>query len=161
MARLIYRFLSLLLITIWLISTSGVMVYLHHCQHKQEVYTSLFFDFDSMTDHPCSGCHEEEIPVSCCAAPSDEPAMGIVCHIDCCIESSILLRYQPSTEPVQQQKPSIEPMCLEVAGIVNSFRSEQPETDCGIWTPEPPEKPPLWGKQLAILYGYIQSDLIA
>jgi hypothetical protein len=162
-ARMIKYVFALILSGLFLISTSGIMVYFHHCHHNQETFTSLFIDFGEMESHPCSGCSAEK-PVSCCSpdgcpAPTEEPVERI-CLEACCIESSVLVRYLPDSEPPQHSRSHIKPACLHLPGLESEARPIVTEVDMLPGFSHPPEKPTLQGRQLVILHGRIHSDLI-
>jgi len=155
---------ALLLSGLFLISTSGIMVYFHHCHHKQETFTSIFFDFSELETHPCSGC-SEDIPVSCCSSEgcgshSKDPVHA-VCLDACCIESSFLVRYHPDSEPPQQIRNHIRPACLHLPGLMTEAIAAETEVVVSHDFSPPPEKPPVSGRHMVILYGRIQSDLIS
>jgi hypothetical protein len=153
MKQALRYFLSLLLSAIMVVSTSGVMVHLHHCYHKQTTYTSWFIDFSEGESHPCA---VESAPVSCCT-PEDYDG-AVQCSSGCCEDILLLLKYDPDTEPAHRQIQKIAPIAQQLPADAATALSVW---DSSIFTQHdlpPPEKPPLWGRQLVIFHCQLKAD---
>jgi hypothetical protein len=158
MKTLVYKTFAVVLALIFQVSTGGVLVYIHHCQHQQETYTSLFVGFGDGEEHPC---HHDlpAIPISCCGHETQEPAGA--CDTSCCHDMAMLLRFIPDTEPAQTGNVKPAPVPLEIACYVNYTASLPVDAETEIVFDIPPEKPPISGRELVILYQQIKIDLMA
>ena len=145
---------SLILAVVFLISTSGFMVYLHHCYHKNTTYTSLFFNFSNGEQHPC-----EPVSKSCCSQDEEhEDEIPSQCDASCCKDIAFMLKYTPDTEPAQKTLVKIIPVSNAENAIAMSSITDQ-----GTGTTEavphlPPEKPPITGREKVILYHQLKED---
>lgn len=84
------------------ISTSGFMVFVHHCRQHQETFASLFVNFNDDVHHKCGHNHQaaHEHAGTCCSAEpaaASEELTG-----NCCTEYELLLRFAPDTEPARK-----------------------------------------------------------
>ncbi len=151
MKRYIKILISLSLAAAFLISTSGVLVYLHHCDHRNATYTSLFFKFRHGDQPPC-----KQEPISCCDKHDDN--LPLQCDPSCCSDIVLVLKYIPDTEPAQNNtlkiKQTDEPdNTFELTFTVFS-ESSFFQSVCQL----PPEKPPISGRQKVILYNQLKED---
>jgi hypothetical protein len=158
MKRLIYKTFAVVLAMIIQVSTGGVLVYIHHCQHQQETYTSLFVGFGEGEEHPCH--HEApSIPLSCCGHEAQEPTGA--CDASCCHDLAMLLKFIPDTEPVQPGSTKAFPVALDIPNDLLISASFWNEDETETFYDIPPEKPPISGRELVILYQQIKIDLMA
>lgn len=96
------KILAILIALNIIISTSGFMVFVHHCRLHQETIASLFVNFNDEVHHECGHDHEAAATHtgSCCSA---EPAVASeVLTGNCCTQYELLLRCAPDTEPARK-----------------------------------------------------------
>ena len=151
MKILLKRLLSLLMAAVLLISTSGFMVYIHHCHHQQETFASVFLNLNHKEHHPCS-----HVPVSCC----EHSDLNIIAHCDaeCCEDYSLLIKISPDIEPVQKVLNKLQPI---ITYLPHSLGFDVLLTMDEVPTEKffnPPGKPPLSGKLIVISLHQLKTD---
>lgn len=153
MKRFLNTLFSLILAVVFLVSTSGVMVYLHHCYHKNTTYTSLFFNFNNGEQHPC-----KPVSQSCCSQhdhhDKDIPSQ---CDASCCQDIAFMLKYTPDTEPVQKHHVKIIPVINAGKAVASFSITDQVAVNSDAVPHLPPEKPPITGREKVILYHQLKD----
>lgn len=150
MKNLLNRLISLLLAGVLLISTSGFMVYIHHCHHQQETFASVFFNFNHNEHYSCS-----TVPMSCCEH-SDVKIISH-CNSDCCEDYALLIKISPDIEPVQKSLAKLQPIVLN---LPHSLSIDLLINEDDITTEQlfnPPEKTPLSGKLMVISFHQLKT----
>lgn len=154
MKKLLIHITSLVLALVILISTSGFMVYVHHCHHHQETFSSVFFNFNEVDELPC---HAEI--TSCCSNSEEEPQQSR-CDSECCQDTVFLYKISPDTEPAQKSSVKLQPVALDLAKSERvELLSETASTGSEILT-APPERQIQSGKSLVIQYHQLKTGNI-
>lgn len=94
MKRLIQPTISLMLVLTIFISTGGFMVYVHHCQHHGQSFTSIFMPADH---HAALSCHTDK-------HYCEDGTISSLHHCDgkCCHDTELYLKITPDTEPAKK-----------------------------------------------------------
>jgi hypothetical protein len=153
MKKIVLNIIAWMLAAVITISTSGFMVFVHHCHHHQETFASVFVNFNNHDHHDCP-----EIPKSCCELHSEVP----VTHCDttgCCQEEFFLAKISPDTEPAKTSTVKLQSPELAIPASSDSYLSVKEELHSGEIRRPPPEMPPLSGKFIVILFSQIKADL--
>ncbi|MFO7721779.1 MAG: hypothetical protein R6V49_01005 [Bacteroidales bacterium] len=152
MKKLVTNIISWSLAVVITISTSGFMVFVHHCHHHQETFASVFVNFN---DHEHRACHD--IPRGCCDHGADVPIT--LCDADgCCQEEVFLLKISPDTEPAKTFNVKLQAPEFPVSAGNEPQFSTQEELQSGKIRKPPPEKPPQSGRSIVILHQQIKAD---
>jgi hypothetical protein len=144
MNKIIQLFTSLVLAAVILISTSGFMVYLHHCHHHQETFASVFIDFDHHV-HP----HCQQEARTCCTHDDHKP-IAAACDPNCCEETILLVKINPDTEPVQHGTWKVLPVIFSVHPSFLDSDSDIPDPQIAGIQSGPPEQRIENGKSIII-----------
>ncbi|HRZ41603.1 MAG TPA: hypothetical protein P5228_02750 [Bacteroidales bacterium] len=116
------------------VSTSGFMVFVHHCRLHQETMSSLFVNFNDDVHHECGHNHHPAAPHSgsCCSpepSVSSEKLSG-----NCCTEYEFLLRFSPDTEPARKAALKFNTPDTRIAYchyVIEDKAPDQPEVFTG------------------------------
>ncbi len=112
------RIVAILIALIITLSTSGFMVFVHHCHHHQETFASVFVNFNDEAHHSCSAITSScaKAQESCChKVPINHDAK---IESKCCSSYEYLLRISPDTEPAKKHSVNLRP---KVSGVECSF----------------------------------------
>jgi hypothetical protein len=153
MMKILTHIIAWMLAVVITISTSGFMVFVHHCHHHQETFASVFVNFN---DHEHHACHA--VPKGCC----DHPVEQAVIHCDaagCCHEEAFLLKISPDTEPAKTVTVKLQAPEYPVATDSKPTFTLKEKLLSGAILRPPPEKPPRTGKSIVILHQQIKADL--
>lgn len=152
MKKLVTNIISWTLALVITISTSGFMVFVHHCHHHQETFASVFINFN---DHENYACHE--IPKDCC----DHGADISIAHCDaagCCHEEAFLLKISPDTEPAKTTTIKLQAPEYPLSANAEPHYNIQEDLHSGEIRRPPPEKPPQSGRSILILNHQLKAD---
>ncbi len=143
MRKLTGHIVSVTLALVFLVSTSGIMVFIHHCHHLNKTYSSVFIN---LAEQSHSSCQEEE--PSCCSEHSKQP--NSVCGEPCCQNIEFLIKISPDTEPVKKTLNKVQPvlasqMPTEKDGIFKAIHHNKNV----IYIPAP-DRSPCAGKRMVI-----------
>lgn len=156
MKTILHKVFTVLLALVFQVSTGGILVYIHHCQHQQETYTSLFVEFGE--EHPCLQA-STPAPTGCCAHETHE--IPSACDFSCCQDMSLLLKFVPDSEPSQPGSFKPMPIPSDVPGYLMVVNQSTISDHSKQWDESPPEKPPISGRQLVILHQQMKVDILA
>lgn len=144
MNKILQLFTSLVLAAVILISTSGFMVYLHHCHHHQETFASVFIDFDHGQHPHC----QQEAPT--CCNHNQDGSIPASCDSNCCEETTLLVKISPDTEPVQHGTWKLQPVIFSVHPSLLASNADIPEPQVTGIPGGPPKHQFANGKSLVI-----------
>lgn len=154
MKRFLNIVFSVLLSVVILISTSGFMVYLHHCNHRNTTYTSLFFNHIQGEQHPCKTAEK-----NCCHTPDhNNRELPSDCERSCCKDFAIMLKFTPDSEPAQKSFTKFIKVIISDYIHNPCTTSDLAERSFKTHPLSPPEKPPTPGKEKVILYHQLKDD---
>lgn len=92
--RTLFTGTSVFLALVIFLSTSGFMVFVHHCHHHQETFSSLFINFNDRAHQPCPADGH-----SCCHSKGTAGEVSL--ESQCCENIEYWIKISPDSEPAK------------------------------------------------------------